>query len=425
LRSLIEKQHSMKGDTIALPHNLDHLPEEILWHITSCLDWISLLNIGITCKAWRERSIEPNIWRALCADEFGIPAGALYSKSEDEDWIQAFREITEHEVLLPDELDDHRPTNGLRVSDEGLTVSFEGVTGTDQVIFGNRPLCSGRASFVRALPRLEGDELRYQYGKSTIGYFELTIALPSQPLDPLGPYAGWRKECVAIGLADKYFPFKSYQPGWRRKSYGYHSDDGKTFNSGLSDYIGPTFGPGDTVGCGWNSGKQYIFFTKNGKNLGTIAGVTESELFPVIGMDTLNTVHVNFGAEPFVFDLNQAEEFAASIPFPPPSTLLPSPSAMIDKVSKSFNGTLQSSGLMKWVWNYLRGTSTEDLEIDLDLEVDEDDDHYESEEEDEEWEDRMEIDPNEEDNYSGDEELESVWQNQRGSSESDEEDKSD
>jgi len=72
----------------------------------------------------------------------------------------------------------------------------------------------------------------------------------------------------------------------------------------------------DTVGCGWNCYKQYIFFTKNGKNLGVIPGVREPELFPVIGMDTNNTVHVNFGEEPFVFDLQQAEESASSFPVP-------------------------------------------------------------------------------------------------------------
>ena len=48
-------------------------------------------------------------------------------------------------------------------------------------------------------------------------------------------------------------------------SYGYHGDDGNKFFNGENDSYGPTFSAGDIVGCGYNTVKQEIFFTKNGK----------------------------------------------------------------------------------------------------------------------------------------------------------------
>ena len=60
-------------------------------------------------------------------------------------------------------------------------------------------------------------------------------------------------------------------PGWRRGSWGYHGDDGKKYgvlnydNDG--DIYGPTYGTGDTVGCGVDFTSGCAFFTKNGVKL--------------------------------------------------------------------------------------------------------------------------------------------------------------
>jgi hypothetical protein len=45
-----------------------------------------------------------------------------------------------------------------------------------KVIFGDSPLCPGREPFVRVLAFKQGEDLCYQFVRSTIGYFELTIA---------------------------------------------------------------------------------------------------------------------------------------------------------------------------------------------------------------------------------------------------------
>ena len=131
-----------------------------------------------------------------------------------------------------------------------------------------------------------------------------------------------RHECVAIGLSTKSFNPHDRLPGWDLQSFGYHGDDGGIFH-GRGDMLrryGPSFGPGDTVGCGLqypsepnsledtiNGGK--IFFTKNGKFLGWAFDDkvkmhhVEAGLYPTVGIDTECPVFVNFGERAFKFDI--------------------------------------------------------------------------------------------------------------------------
>lgn len=115
-------------------------------------------------------------------------------------------------------------------------------------------------------------------------------------------------ECVAVGLATKAFELKRL-PGWDNDSYGYHGDDGAIFHGRgrqLATY-GPSFGAGDTVGCGIDYMSRSIFFTLNGVYQGTaFAGLDLSEgqvLYPTVGIDAAVNVTFNFGREKFKFDL--------------------------------------------------------------------------------------------------------------------------
>mmetsp|Transcript_20295 Transcript_20295/g.33093 ORF Transcript_20295/g.33093 Transcript_20295/m.33093 type:complete len:408 (-) Transcript_20295:163-1386(-) len=118
-----------------------------------------------------------------------------------------------------------------------------------------------------------------------------------------------RHECVAIGLSTTAFSPHDKMPGWDNESYGYHGDDGGIFH-GRGDMIrhyGPSFGPGDTVGCGLDYALQKVFFVKNGEFLGYAFDVrredVEGGLFPTVGVDTECPVFVNFGEYAFKFDL--------------------------------------------------------------------------------------------------------------------------
>jgi len=72
---------------------------------------------------------------------------------------------------------------------------------------------------------------------------------------------------------------------------------------------GPTFGPGDTVGCGLDVSQHTIYFTKNGVVIGSaFQGVPCSDehtpLLPTAGLHAPGErVRLNFGGSPFAFDL--------------------------------------------------------------------------------------------------------------------------
>jgi hypothetical protein len=115
-------------------------------------------------------------------------------------------------------------------------------------------------------------------------------------------------ECVAIGLANEIFDWKKRMPGWDKNSYGYHGDDGGIFH-GKGDMLrrfGPTYGVGDTVGCGIDYANQGIFFTINGQFLGYAWKHVnlQQPLRPTIGIDTHTPISCNFGERPFVFDVS-------------------------------------------------------------------------------------------------------------------------
>ncbi|KAL6318144.1 hypothetical protein AAG906_035649 [Vitis piasezkii] len=72
--------------------------------------------------------------------------------------------------------------------------------------------------------------------------------------------------------------------------------------------FGPTYTSGDTVGGGINYATQEFFFTKNGAVVGTTRKDVKGRLYPTVAVHSQNEeVTVNFGADPFCFDLKAYE----------------------------------------------------------------------------------------------------------------------
>ncbi|KAI9315253.1 concanavalin A-like lectin/glucanase domain-containing protein [Dichotomocladium elegans] len=96
-------------------------------------------------------------------------------------------------------------------------------------------------------------------------------------------------------------------PGWDRYSWGYHGDDGKTFDEhGQGQEYGPKFTTGDVIGCGMDIAHGRAFYTKNGVYLGIAFTTinTSIALYPCVGLNTSEEhVFVNFGQQPFVYDI--------------------------------------------------------------------------------------------------------------------------
>lgn len=141
-----------------------------------------------------------------------------------------------------------------------------------------------------------------------ISYFEVSIGHPRS--DP--PHA--IPDCVAIGLSKSQFQLEGKMPGWDAASYGYHSDDGGAFHDAGSMLFkcGPSFGAGDVVGCGLDysvgDDSADIFFTLNGSSLGSAFHGVRGSFYPTVGVDSACPVRLNFGREPFVFDLATASK---------------------------------------------------------------------------------------------------------------------
>jgi len=113
---------------------------------------------------------------------------------------------------------------------------------------------------------------------------------------------------IAIGFTTEGFKMRR-QPGWELNSLGYHGDDGFLYRGhGKGESFGPTYTSGDTVGGGINYASQEFFFTKNGAVVGAVYKDVKGPLFPTIAVHSQNEeVRVNFGKEPFVFDLKAFE----------------------------------------------------------------------------------------------------------------------
>ncbi|THU90771.1 SPRY-domain-containing protein [Dendrothele bispora CBS 962.96] len=96
-------------------------------------------------------------------------------------------------------------------------------------------------------------------------------------------------------------------PGWEPNSWGYHGDDGCSFATEKKGTpYGPTFGLDDVIGCGIDFTTHRAFYTRNGVLLGPVfenvgKGI---DLYPSVGLQhTGESVRVNFGHEPFKFDI--------------------------------------------------------------------------------------------------------------------------
>ncbi|TEB39130.1 SPRY-domain-containing protein [Coprinellus micaceus] len=96
-------------------------------------------------------------------------------------------------------------------------------------------------------------------------------------------------------------------PGWEPASWGYHGDDGRSFYAHKEGTpYSQTFGSSDTVGCGIDFSTRRAFYTKNGHLLGNVFENVgkDTELYPFVGLQHVgDIVRVNFGQEPFKFDI--------------------------------------------------------------------------------------------------------------------------
>jgi len=208
------------------------------------------------------------------------------------------------------------------------TVQYVNMVGTgDRCIRSNKPMvCPNQVERKNAMFKLfkRNDRTAFQPFSSPfvasgkviltprqVSYFEISI-LQDAGTDFPTTHSHRNpdlSDCVAIGLSTKSFRCHTRMPGWDEHSYGYHGDDGGIFHASgdMLKRFGPSFGKGDTIGCGIDFLAGAIFFTLNGKFLGygwkNLNDLSSKELYPTVGIDSNAPVECNFGQSNFKFDL--------------------------------------------------------------------------------------------------------------------------
>ncbi|KAG6918688.1 hypothetical protein DXG01_012506 [Tephrocybe rancida] len=188
-------------------------------------------------------------------------------------------------LRLPTRWSDQFRHNLLSVSADGRDLTYHGASCS-----GDKDAAAART--VQSVPVACG-----------IYYYETEIISKGQ------------KGHISIGFAGPDVRL-SRLPGWESNSWGYHGDDGCSFAAEKTGTkYGPTFGriedthgaAGDIIGCGVDFTTHKAFFTRNGILIGPVFDDIGKnvDLYPSIGMrHTGEAVRVNFGHEPFKFDID-------------------------------------------------------------------------------------------------------------------------
>lgn len=147
-------------------------------------------------------------------------------------------------------------------------------------------------------------------------------------------------------------------PGLETGTWGYHSDDGKTITYPMHGVnTGPTFGRGDTIGCGLDLVRKCIFYTKNGILLSDVLfdNITKplTDMYPCVGFRPSVTIGGNFGQSEFAFDINlyvgsRRDQVVSSIKNTP---LLPS-AVLAEAMSKAQSDEEVKMIIKKFVASY-------------------------------------------------------------------------
>ncbi|DBA01319.1 TPA: hypothetical protein N0F65_001824 [Lagenidium giganteum] len=155
--------------------------------------------------------------------------------------------------------------------------------------------------------RVSGGKCVYRVSVVSSGYFEFSIAkgVRQQRIRRFG------SDMASIGIGTSKFRLVDKQPGWDRNSYGYHGDDGNLFHRhGRGHPFGPSFGVGDTVGCGVRRGMaeqrstacKEVLLDPDRNCVDADVECSHEAWYPIVGLDCADVIHMNFGQEPFRYD---------------------------------------------------------------------------------------------------------------------------
>jgi hypothetical protein len=267
------------------PMNLSLLPREIILYIFHFLPAEDLCNnAACVSRLFNELVLDPFLWKHFCESEFKVQT-QIIGNSLNITWKKEYfvmkkewKYLVDSTLRVSDVYKDHTSLNN--ENEAGPT--FENIReGADN----ERPPPITAQGLLPVFPLPIGD--------FTVGYFEMKLNDPGQ------------EQILGLGLARNNYI--DAMPGWRKGSVGFHADDGKVFiGCGFGRPLTTPWMVGDVVGCGIDFARMHVFFTRNGTLLGKYPIRQIQGLYPTIGSRTMGEkVTVNFGRQPFVFDIVQ------------------------------------------------------------------------------------------------------------------------
>jgi hypothetical protein len=172
---------------------------------------------------------------------------------------------------------------------------------TDKILFANRRIPYFKTDTIPFSFPITEKSGKTNIIQSNIFYFEVRLINKRFKKE-------LKNECLSIGFGTENTIEKS-QVGWCENSWGFHSDDGNYLHNNLSV---PMTNPWEMnvdygVGVKYLSAYRYqLFLTKAGHILKKdIIIETTFPLIPMIALDLSVPIKINWGAEPFAFDLKK------------------------------------------------------------------------------------------------------------------------
>eukprot|EP00980_Cylindrotheca_fusiformis_P013467 scaffold3437_cov113-Cylindrotheca_fusiformis.AAC.34 len=322
------------------------LPQEVTLHTLEFLDVDSICQVARTCHEFRdalssEDAVE--LWLSQSRNKWGdyvtrntrLVNKLKISKALGEKEINLPVLLFLTPSHLPSEVDRSRnfvASDLIQVSNEDCSLQYKGEVGSEVVhsIRSDNPLprpslrkpkkkfsalCKQKSKWNPFVaPFVEKDQ-SMNVTPRVVSYFEVSIAKPAlaeeRPRSSVDAAEAEPQDCIAIGIATDMFDCKGVLPG-HDYSFAYHSDNGGLYHgTGGKHRRANRYGPGDVVGCGVDYSKGAIFFTRNSKLLGygwedlNLNFLANTDLYPVVGLDSANPISVNYGHKPFEFDLSE------------------------------------------------------------------------------------------------------------------------
>eukprot|EP01114_Cavostelium_apophysatum_P014718 TRINITY_DN3883_c0_g1_i1.p1 TRINITY_DN3883_c0_g1~~TRINITY_DN3883_c0_g1_i1.p1 ORF type:complete len:291 (+),score=25.83 TRINITY_DN3883_c0_g1_i1:95-967(+) len=285
---------------------MKYLPKEVIRVIFSKLNAKELGKLALVSQWWKCNSTESSLWKNFVAEIWQLEGSRLVNEA---DYHEVFRAL---DTKRPTRIDRDRLE---QVDDYNLVVDADGLSALwighpsvlNTVIADHCFRRIGRNNwFPVAFQRSGDDTIYYRPTATKTQYFEITITTywTTKEHENLG-------DIIDIGFCNGSFPVQRNKLGCRSGSWAYCGYNGS--KASVKDllkivrYARP-FGVGDVVGAGINWETSEIFFTLNGKHLGTAFNVSneaQQEFFPAIGTGHRKKILLNFGQKPFAYDFTK------------------------------------------------------------------------------------------------------------------------